>query len=190
LKLEDFKKVCFRPHWNPLEGTIDVRRLEALLETVAAEHTPSIPLTVLATDLFRLRLKAFTTPGLTWRHLAASCALFGLFPQYRIDGRRYSDGGLLCGLPIRPAAQMGARRIVAINCLPGMPLPIRAALRLMRCLTGGAPKQSSPGVKIEVTMVAPSAPLGSLKDAACWDRGRAERWIEAGRRDAEAVLDC
>jgi predicted acylesterase/phospholipase RssA len=117
--------------------------------------------------------------------LAASCALLGFLPQYRIEGRRYSDGGLLCGLPIAAAAARGATRIVVVNCLPRMPAPVRGALRLLRKVTHTEGTQSGAA---ELITIAPSRPLGSLKDAACWKRENALRWIEQGRRDAEAAL--
>jgi predicted acylesterase/phospholipase RssA len=185
LDLQDFARLRFRVPWNPLEGCVDASRLEQLLRTIASECTPRLPLIVLATEILPPRLRVFGPGGITWRHLAASCALLGILPQYRIDGRRHSDGGLLCGLPIDAAAAHGATRIIAVNCLPRMPLPIRGSLQVLRRI---ARDRRPPATIPDIVTVTPARPLGSLRDAACWNRDNVLRWIEQGRRDAEAAL--
>jgi NTE family protein len=186
LNLEDFSRLRFRFPLNPLEGCVDARLLEKLIRSITSNCTPALPLFVLATQIGGLRLRVFGPDNITWRHLAASCALFGILPQYRIDGRRHSDGGLLCGLPIEAAASPGATRIVAVNCLPRMPLVVRGTLRLLRRIAGeSAHPTRTPGI----VSITPRRPLGSLRDAAVWRRDNAVQWLERGRRDAEAALE-
>src|SRR5438132_10467907 len=94
------------------------RNLEALppqdlIRKLHSDYSPRIDYGVVLTDTFRLRPRLFRGPGLTWQHLAASTAIPGLYRQHRIEGRLYSDGGLLSALPLWAAIEMGAERIVA-----------------------------------------------------------------------------
>ena len=50
----------------------------------------------------------------TPEHLAASCAVPLVLPQKRIEGRWFSDGGLLNPLPVWAAVDLGATEIVAL----------------------------------------------------------------------------
>src|SRR5688572_7996753 len=161
LALDRFSRLRWRARLNPLEGFVDATGLETLLQTLTAEFTPRIPLVVLATEIFPPRSRAFGPGGITWSHLAASCAVLGALPQYRIGGKRHSDGGLLCGMPIQAAVANGATRIVAINCLPRMPLAVRGALRLLRAVSR---RRNRGGKRVDVVTVSPSRPLGSLRD--------------------------
>ena len=70
---------------------------------------------VAVTDLLRMKPLVFENDEVTWRHIAASCAVPGLFRQYWIDGRLCSDGGLLNPLPVWAAVQLGATHIVAVH---------------------------------------------------------------------------
>lgn len=45
----------------------------------------------------------------------ASTALPPYFPPWKIDGRRYMDGGILAKLPLKPAVERGATQIVALD---------------------------------------------------------------------------
>jgi len=129
--------------------------------------------------------RLFQTEQITWRHLAAACAIpFGLPPQ-RIDGRWYLDGGLLAALPLWPAPLMGAERAIAVNVLPFLPSPIlRAGVRAVRWLSPPVP---SPGALDVVTMV-PEGGLGTVSDAVCWKRDTILRMIDRGSADARRVM--
>jgi predicted acylesterase/phospholipase RssA len=143
---------------------------------------PRISLAIVATDLFGLRPSVFRDGEITWRHLAASCAVFGLLPQYRLDGRRHSDGGLLGALPVWAARQLGATRIVGIHLLPRPPVALRVTRSLLRALA-----RFAPAIEGVATMIAPAHPLGRLRDTAVWSPENARRWIELGRRDAKTA---
>jgi predicted acylesterase/phospholipase RssA len=165
---------------SPLDGAIDPSGFERLVREIHASATPRIPVAVTATELPRARRRLFRDGEITWKHLAASCALFGLLPQYRIGGRRYSDGGLTGALPLWAAAALGATEVVAIHLLPRLPWPLRWALAPLR-------RGNSAGAAA-VRLIAPAAPLGGLRDACVWSRANARRWVEQGRRDAERCL--
>ncbi|MGH9559121.1 MAG: patatin-like phospholipase family protein, partial [Bryobacteraceae bacterium] len=143
-----------------------------------------------ATDLLRMKPKIFSGPELTWRHLAASCAIPGLFPQRRIDGRWCSDGGLLNPLPVWAAAGLGATRIVAIHVLPQVPSAwLKPLARAFAKVAGYRPALPA---NIELVVIQPEAPLGPIRDALWWRSRNIERWIEAGYRTARniSIPDC
>jgi predicted acylesterase/phospholipase RssA len=116
--------------------------------------------------------------------LKASAAIFGLFEQVRIGGKVYTDGGTLAALPLWAAAELGAKRVVAINALPGLPgLIPKLFVAVVRRLSHFRPVVPQ---DLEVIRIAPPGLLGSGTAALWWSRERAERWIEQGRRDALA----
>lgn len=101
--------------------------------------------------------------NVTWKHLAASCAIPAVFDLPLIDGIRYADGGLLDPLPLFAARDMGATQIIGINCLSwgGFGnIPNAAQLR--------------PAKRISLR------PSRALQ----WNRQRVEQWIAMGERDA------
>ena len=69
---------------------------------------------VVVTDL-RLKPRLFTTPGIVFEHLKASCGFAAA------EGRIYVDGGVMNPLPLWAATEMGATDILAINVLPQLP---------------------------------------------------------------------
>ena len=141
---------------------------------------PKIPfgLTVVEVPHFRSRL--VRSPEITWRHLAATCAIPGAFPAVAIENRQYVDGGLLGSLPLWAAEEMGATHAVALNCLTNL------SFRVMRALL----RPRGAGAGLEVNLIEPSEQLGSLKDTVCWSNSNIERWIELGERDAKRALSA
>jgi NTE family protein len=179
---QPFGNIRLRPHWNPLDGWIDTGPLESMLREMCSELKPRIPFAVVAVDLFALRPVVFQTPDITWRHVAASCALLGLFPQYRIEGRRYTDGGLMGALPLWAAERLGATRIVGIHLLPRPPWLVRIPARILASLSRHRPQCST-----RAAILAPEGKLGGIREACIWNRGNVDRWIEQGRRDADGL---
>jgi NTE family protein len=88
------------------QPSLALRNLPATIQELMRRHPPRQEYAVVLTDLLRMKPKVFAGPGITWRHLAASCAIPGVLPQRRIHGRWYTDGGLLNPLrnPHRRAA--------------------------------------------------------------------------------------
>ena len=121
----------------------------------------------------------------TWRHLAACCAVPCGFPPVSIDGRLYVDGGVLGAMPLWAAIDRGATRAVAVDSLPVMPSRvIRTAARLACWIGGSARGEAGIGI-IRVTR---ERGFGTLQQAIRWSPDNARRWIEMGEQDgAEAA---
>ncbi len=139
---------------------------------------PRIPFGLTVVEVPALRSKLVRQDEITWRHLAASCTIPFGFPPVRIDGRSYVDGGLLGGLPLWAAEQMGATCAVALNVLSTLPFRIaRRVLWLRR-----------PSPALRVICLEPSVRLGSLRQALAWSEGNIRRWIELGERDGTRAV--
>lgn len=143
-----------------------------------SQFQPRIPFGLTVVELPWLRARLVQWPEITWRHMAATCSIPALFPPVTIDGRQYVDGGLKGALPLWAAAEMGATRAIALNCLTGWPF------RVLRTVI--APP--GPTTPLEVIAIEPSEQLGSLRSALYWSRKNAERWIELGERDGIRAL--
>jgi NTE family protein len=172
-------------HWprSPLDGLIDG---ESFLRFVRSHHErfrPQIDAGVVVTDLRRLRPVLFTGDSITWQHLAASCAVLGVFPQQRIGREIYSDGGLLNALPIWAAAAMGADRIVAINAMAAG-VPSRTARWFVQGLRSISRYRPPAARNVHLAQVSPPAHLGAAPDMIRWKRDNVERWIDQGYHDA------
>ena len=105
----------------------------------------------------------------------ASCAVPGLLPMQRINGTLFADGGIVNPLPLWAAAEMGATAIVSVNVM-------------------GRRSAFKPSTAIPLLEINPSERLGPPLGCVYWDRTKAERWIDLGRRDAERqkhfVIEC
>lgn len=164
--------------------------LPQIVRALMDRYSLKIEYAAVVTDLLRMKPKIFAGPEVTWRHLAASCAIPGVLRQYRIDGRWCSDGGLLNPLPAWAAADLGATRIVAIHVLPQIPsMWLKPAILAFRGIAGHHPRLPE---RIEMVTIKPGQPLGSMRDALHWRRENAERWIEAGYAAARNISlpDC
>ncbi len=171
-------------HWrNPQRGSF--RNLHANVQELT-RHPLRRPFALTVTDLLRMKPKTYRDGEITWRHLLASCAVPLAVPQVKIDGRWYSDGGLLNALPVWAAVELGATRIVGLHVLPEFPVPwMQPAVDAFRFAFGHQPPVPA---GVEVGTLAPSVRLGSLRDALEWREANIERWLELGARDAEAAL--
>lgn len=187
LDLGDLARHTFRVPHSLTGGILDTRAVEQLVRDVHSRYTPQIDYGLVITDSLRMRPRVARGPSLTWQHLAASAAIPGLFDQHRIEGRLYTDGGLLNALPLWAAAEMGAGRIIAVNALPAPPNGvIRHLMKALRAITPRQPKMPQ---SIEVIQISPSGSLGSAKDALYWKRENAKRWIEQGLVDAAGFCE-
>lgn len=170
----------------PWHGIFDPSALEQMAQEMFRVYTPRIPFGATIVELPRLRLELVRETEMTWRHLVAACAIPFGFPPVWLHSRPHVDGGLLSILPVWAAAEMGAGRAIAINV---MAVPPSSALKpLVTAIRRLAPKH---GVarEIEVVTLTPSARLGRLRDALHWRADNVRRWVEMGRRDAEALLE-
>jgi len=146
-----------------------------------AQQSLTRPFAITVTDILRLRPRIFRDAEITWRHLAASCAVPLALPQVKIDGRWYTDGGLLNSLPVWAAVELGATEILALDVLREFPNRwLRPAVSVFRALLGRKATLPS-GVKL-ITM-APSQKLGNLRDTLRWKSENIERWLAMGAED-------
>jgi predicted acylesterase/phospholipase RssA len=137
------------------------------------------------TDLARMKPKTIRGPDVTWKHLAASCAIPGLLPQQRIGGRWYSDGGLLNPLPVWAAVELGATEILAIHALPEIPSSVlKPFVKGFRHMFGHHPPLPA---GVELVMIEPEGVLGSVRDALVWKQENIERWIALGEKTAKNI---
>lgn len=172
----------FRLLQPPWLGILDARPLHARIRRLWETYRPRVDLGVVATRIPRFRPHLFRGPEIGWLHLAASCAVLLCYPQVRIEGRLYSDGGLLGALPLWAAARMGATHIVAVNVLARAPSRLAAfAVRGFRALAPGLPATPP---EIKLCTISPSRSLGRLRDTVFWRREAVERCIEMGEADA------
>jgi len=160
--------------------------LPSNIRRMMAGYTPRIPLAITATELPRMKPRIFRDSEITWRHLAASCALPFALPQVRIGSHWYSDGGLLGALPLWAAAELGATRIIGLQALP-QPASwwLGQAARAFRAVAGHNPPLP-PG--IEVLEIRPGRRLGSVRDTIRWKRSNIERWLDQGAEDAARAV--
>ncbi|HWR54532.1 MAG TPA: patatin-like phospholipase family protein [Bryobacteraceae bacterium] len=170
----------------PWKGCLDSRPLHARIQRLCGSCRPQVSIAVVATELPALRPRIFRDGAITWRHLAASCAVLLGYEQIRIGGKLYSDGGLLGALPLWVAAELGATQIVAVNALPAMPsITVRTVVRAIRAVAPDRPHAS--GRSLDLRMIAPPGPLGPVRRAIFWDRTAVESWIARGEADAGRV---
>ncbi len=173
---EDLRELWMRPELEQVE------HLPEIIQDLMKRYTPNREYAVVLTELFRLRPKIFQGAAITWRHLAASCAIPGWLPQYQIEGRTYSDGGLLNPLPVWAAADLGATHVVALNALPEIPSAwVRHFVKGFRRIAGHHPPLPA---GIELRTIRPARSLGCMRDAMRWRGENIDRWIDEGYRDA------
>jgi NTE family protein len=140
---------------------------------------------VVLTDLLRLKPRIFSSPEITWQHLAASCAIPGVLRQYKIDGRWYSDGGLLNPLPVWAAVELGATHIVALHALPQIPSTLlRPFVTGFRRVAGHHPPLP---LGVELTVISTGDAIGSMRDALRWKRENIDRWLDMGYSAAQNI---
>jgi NTE family protein len=168
----------------PWNGFIDPTALARQVQDWYTRFKPRVPYSTTVVEVPRLRLVRVPLEQITPAHLMASCAVPFGYPPVRINGRLYVDGGLLDILPIWAAAEMGATRVIAVNALPVMPFhPLRAVVRVVR-LVGRKPAAVT---GLDVVLIRPRAPLGSIRDALTWTPENMRRWIQQGEDDAAAA---
>jgi NTE family protein len=160
--------------------------LDSNIRRMMARYTLRIPFAITATELPRMKPRIFRDSEISWKHLAASCALPLALPQVRIGASWYSDGGLLGALPCWAAAELGATHILGLQALP-QPASwwLGQATRAFRALAGHNPPVPQ---GIEVVEIRPSRALGSVRDTIQWKRSNIERWLEQGAEDAARAV--
>ena len=152
------------------------------------------PLRITVTEMLTMNVRTFDDEEITARHLMASCALPGVMPSVRIDGRLCIDGGFLHRVPLRAALRAGATQAVTVDLLAVHPAErVRHIPRMINRLRGefrdGGPTPTADELRgVDVIAIEHDKLLGDFWDSFEWSRARAERLIAAGRADAERAL--
>jgi NTE family protein len=151
-----------------------------------------IPLEVVATSLKDGRAKWFASGSIVDAVLA-SAALPSLLPPMHIDGEIFIDGGVVDNVPISRAIKQGCRRIFVLLCgplhyMPATPRrPVEGLLTafFIAVHTRFARERENlpPGVEVVAFCV------GSEALSRYDDFSGSDALVEAGRSNAEAVLD-
>ncbi len=163
----------------------NLSHLHVNLRELVERHRIQTRLAVVITDAWRLKPRIVESPAITWRHLAASCAVPLVMAPVRIDGRVYVDGGLLNPLPVWAAVEVGATEIIALNALPEVPSALLRPFVLgFRFVFGYNPPVPS---SVSARALKPGRRLGSLRDAMHWKRDNIDRWLAEGYQDAQAL---
>ncbi|HEV2688079.1 MAG TPA: patatin-like phospholipase family protein [Bryobacteraceae bacterium] len=166
-------------------GVLNSDPLQRAIRDIYESYTPRIDFATVLTDLVRLRPRIVHGKEVTWRHLLATTAIVGIFDQVRIDGRLYSDGGLLAAVPLWAAAELGATKALVIDVLPETPgLIAKTFVGGMRALS---PFQAPATPSVEVVTVKPARLLGQPLESIYWKRENAERWIRQGEQEAHSL---
>jgi predicted acylesterase/phospholipase RssA len=143
-----------------------------------------LPFGVVAIEIPRFRPRLFRDDEITARHLVATCSILLFYPSVRIDGRRYTDGGLLEAMPVWAAAEMGATRVIAINALPKLtPWPVHLALSAMHRI-----RRMPVPRTLDVSVISCPDFMGAAREAMTWEKENIRRWIAMGIRDGEQFL--
>jgi NTE family protein len=166
-------------------GFFEREPLQRLASAIFRDYRASSNFGLVTVELPFLRSRLFTGPAVTPTHLLASASIPVAMPTVFIDGRRFTDGGLLEDVPLWAAAEMGATRFIAVDAMHfDCPWWYRATVRPIGWL---APRISA-AVRACTTLIRPSKPLGHYSEALDWDRSRIQRWIERGYEDALRTL--
>jgi NTE family protein len=159
-------------------GCIRPAALHEKARELASRYRPRIPFGLTIVEIPRFRVRLVRDNEITWRHLAAACAIPCGFPPVRIDGKAYVDGGVMGALPVWAAEAMGAHRAIALNVLTTVPFRILRKLLPVR----------KPSAALAATVLEPSVPLGAIKDAVVWSRDHIRSWIDLGEQDATRAM--
>ncbi len=166
-------------------GFFEHEPLRNLTAQLFAEYRPRQEFGLVTVELPLLRTRLFTGPSVTANHLLASASIPLAMPAVSIQGKTFTDGGLLEDVPLWAAVKMGATRIVAVDAMHfECPWWYRAGVKPMGLF---APRVK-PAVKAQTTLIRPSRPLGDYQEALAWDRARIQDWLDRGYADAQETL--
>lgn len=171
--------------WHDAEHR-NYRRLHENLRSMTERVQLKLPFAITVTDTLRMKPRIYRDEEITWKHLAASCAVPMVLPQMKLDGRWLSDGGLLQPLPVWAAVELGATEIVGLNVLGRFPSrtlgPFVHGFRTAFGIQNPTPPNGW------VAVLQPSKPLGGLKST-MWGTGeQVGEWVDLGEEDTRAWL--
>lgn len=97
----------------PISEENFAQNINFLLDDVEIEQT-QIPLAIIALDLISGQ-EVVMRKGSLRKAVSASCAIPGILPPVKIDDWELVDGGWIDRVPIRPAREMGADLVIAVD---------------------------------------------------------------------------
>ena len=116
-----FKLLGLRDISAPYRGFFKGKQVVRFLSGYLKKHTfqdLKIPVKIVAADLFTGEEIVFES-GRVVDAIRASISIPGVFRPFRYKGNYLIDGGILDPLPIRVLSEMGVKKIIAVNVLPG-----------------------------------------------------------------------
>ena len=132
----------------------------------------------------------FQHDAVTREHLLAACALPGMLPPVRLNGRLYVDNGVVYPVPLAEARSTNADEIVVVDLLAQPPVPLVRPLRkiamwprLWKHRRAAAEREGQRVITIEHPQ-----PLGGLRDCFTWSPADAERLFDLGEKAGRAAL--
>jgi NTE family protein len=102
----------------PISEEEFAQNMNLLLEDIRLEET-QIPFAAVALDLNEGK-EVVLRRGSLRMAVSASCAIPGILPPIRIEGRELVDGGWIDRVPVRPAREMGANLVIAVEVAEGI----------------------------------------------------------------------
>lgn len=182
--MEQALKLQWRMPRTWLDGIVDSTAVREMISAVHQDYQPRIEYGVTVTSVPRPKPHLILGSDVTADHLMASCAIPGIYRQCRIDGKIYSDGGVLSPVPLWAAARQGATHIVSISVLPHWPWYFRALANLSgRSVRDQLATPSVPNLEIS-----PERHLGARLDCVIWDSRNIDRWLATGYDDGLRAL--
>lgn len=116
-----FKLIGFRDLSVAHHGFFKGYQVEKYLKGYLGDmtfHDLKIPLQVIAADVFTSEEVVLET-GSVASAIRASISIPGIFRPYFYRGNYLIDGGVVDPLPIRTLTQIGVKKIISVNVLPG-----------------------------------------------------------------------
>ncbi|MDI6753669.1 MAG: patatin-like phospholipase family protein [Thermodesulfobacteriota bacterium] len=102
----------------PISEESFAQNINFLLDDVEIQQT-RIPLAVIALDL-KSAEEVVLRKGSLRKAVSASCAIPGILPPVKFDGRELVDGGWVDRVPVRPVREMGADLVIAVDVAEGL----------------------------------------------------------------------
>jgi predicted acylesterase/phospholipase RssA len=171
---------------NLRDGLLDTDPLEDRVKQIYHRYRPQREIGIVLISVPEARQRLFTGDQITWRHLAASCAVPVFLRQQQIGGVTYTDGGLFDSVNLWAALELGATRVLAINCWkPRQPRILEYPTGLMaHHRRRNSPPAPPAGRDASIVTIEPAGALGTMRESMFWRRDNVQRWHDLGRADA------
>jgi predicted acylesterase/phospholipase RssA len=169
-----------KPNGNLLRGYFNPDPLLRAAKTIYEATKPIIPFSLVVVEVPRFRSRVIPAAEVKPEHLAATCSIYLFYPNVRINGRQYTDGGMFGHLPLWAAALQGATKIIGIDCMPKMePWWVQTTISTLHKFGPRIPLPQ------HVHILKPSEAMGHAQSAMMYDAKNIRRWIDLGEQDAK-----